>query len=174
MKNNWLITLKGFLLIIFGLIALFLPDVTIVTLMMFFGIMAICSGIVILIHSLWIIRKHQHWGWWFIEGVLDIIIGLIVLAHPDVTAVIFIVVLGFWALFSGLIEIIRTINQAKVKNWWIRLINGIISVIFGCIFLIYPLEGEWIAGVIIGIYAILFGFFILTSSFTVLNKSTQE
>ena len=61
-KNWWLLTLKGILAIIFGIFATFVPGVTLITLMIYFGLFIILSGIFLIVGSISHKKNNKKWG----------------------------------------------------------------------------------------------------------------
>ena len=75
------------------------------------------------------------------------------------TAIVFIYILGFWALFGGISEIVAAVRLRKeIENEWLLAFAGVISVIFGLLILFRPLlEGVVAIAWLIGFFAIITG-----------------
>ncbi len=156
-ENNWLKLLKGLLLTIFGLITLFRPDTTLVTLLKIFGAIAITAGIIVLFFS----SKNRHLkgnNFWMAEGIVDIIIGLILIAFTEATVKIFVVIVALWAIVMGIIQL-TTYKRYKylLFNKNLQLLSGILTIIIGLILLFNPFEGGMVLVVLIGLLALFFG-----------------
>ena len=77
-KSWWILLLRGIFAIIFGLIALFSPGLVLETLLLFFGILAIVSGVFLIIDAL-IVSGNRVLR--MPEGILWVIIGILLLAQ---------------------------------------------------------------------------------------------
>ena len=160
LKNWWLVLAKGIFAIIFGLIALFYPDITLYTLITFFGLFAIAGGLFLAVASVINAKHNAYWGFWLTEGLLDILIGIVIIAYPEITIKIFIIIFGVWALISGVMHLI---NARKLRgvliNKNVHIINGVIAVLFGILLLFNPFGGGIALTMLIGIFALIYGIF---------------
>ena len=173
-KNWWLLTLKGILAIIFGIFATFVPGVTLITLMIYFGLFIILSGIFLIVGSISHKKNNKKWGMWLFEGILDIIIGLVVVFYPKLSLDIFIVILAIWAISIGFTQLFSALNSNHVKSArWLMLINAVIVIVFAIVLFINPFESAMAMTYIVGIFALLFGIFITVYSFK-LKDITKE
>lgn len=164
--QKWLLTtLKGFLFIIFGIIALFYPEITIGILAMFLGAFLMGGGIILTVASLRNRKFNSHWSFWLLEGIFDLLIGALVFFNPGISVAVFVGIIGIWAIITG---VVLLISYYRVKKLIIKrriiLINSIMSLIFGILLLIYPFKSAVVISSIIGVFAIIYGiFFVLTS-----------
>jgi len=76
--NWWALALRGVVAILFALIAFFMPGVTAAALILLFGAYAFVDGVFALIAGLRLARRHGRSAPLLLEGVLNILIGLIV------------------------------------------------------------------------------------------------
>ena len=94
-KNWWLLTINGIAAIVFGIAAIFLPEITLLILINYFGILAVFLGMFFILGGIYYRKKNTLWRFWIYEGNLNFIIGLIILFNPRLTIDTF-VVLGFF------------------------------------------------------------------------------
>jgi uncharacterized membrane protein HdeD (DUF308 family) len=170
-KNWWIILLRGFFACIFGLLALFLPGLVLETLLLFFGILAIASGVFLVLDG--IIVKGDRVIKIF-EGLLWVVIGILVLLLPitSLTAIMFFI--AFWAIVIGIFQIIMSIRLRKViKNEWLGILNGLFSFVFGILIMFNLLAGAEAIIMVFGIFAILFGISSIIISFRVKSIKTE-
>jgi uncharacterized membrane protein HdeD (DUF308 family) len=85
-ENWWAIALRGALAIAFGLIAQLLPEVTILALVLLFAAYMLLDGILAIIAGVRAARRHDRWGWLIVEGVVDLVAGVIAVVWPLITA----------------------------------------------------------------------------------------
>ncbi|MEO8211169.1 MAG: DUF308 domain-containing protein [bacterium] len=77
--------------------------------------------------------------WWLLllRGILLLIFGIIAIMSPEIVLGTLVLYIGFVALFSGLFLIIEGI-AIKSDDRGMRILEGILSIIFGLVFLINP------------------------------------
>lgn len=158
--------MRGILAIIFGLIALLAPGIVLVTLIFYFGFLAIFSGIFLIIEGISI--KSDDKGFRILEGVLYLLIGILFLFRPGFVLTFIIYFIAFWAIFAGIFQIIYAIKLRKViPNEWLAILNGVITLIFGLLVLSNIVVGAQAIVIIFGIYAIIWGIFMIGLSFKI-------
>ncbi|MDD4107677.1 MAG: DUF308 domain-containing protein [Prolixibacteraceae bacterium] len=168
MKNRIkysIISLNGVLAIIFGLVALFFPGLTLGVLGVYFAI-SIIIGCVTLIVGFFKAKPASGFRYsLLIEGVIGILIGLIILARPSVVATVFVAIIGIWAIIIGLVllyDYVR-LRLPVMYNTFVLLIS-IVSLVMGIVIIINPFRSARLLIVIIGIYAIIYGVYSLANS----------
>src|SRR5581483_1065616 len=101
-RNWWSLLVRGILAIIFGLVALFFPGITLLALVLLFGAYAFVDGIFSLA-GIFVAAEHRQ-RWWplLIEGILGIAAGVLTVLWPGLTTVGLLLVISFWALTTGI------------------------------------------------------------------------
>ncbi|HEX6542459.1 MAG TPA: HdeD family acid-resistance protein [Ktedonobacterales bacterium] len=161
-EHWWAVGLRGVLAIIFGILALVWPGITLVVLIAFFGAYALIDGIVAVYVAIRGREANRNWGWLLIEGIAGIVIGILTFLWPGTTALVLLLFIAAWAIITGITEIVQAIQLRRViNNEWLLIIGGILSVIFGILLLFFPAAGALALVWLIGIYAILFGIVLL-------------
>jgi len=161
--NWWALALRGLVAVLFGLLTLFLPGITLVTLVLLFGAYALVDGVFNVI-AFFRVASHQ-WAL-LIEGVIGIIAGILTFAWPAITAIVLLYVIAFWAILTGVFEIVAGILLRKViTNEWLLLVMGGLSFLFGLLILFAPGAGALAIVLWIGAYALVFGVFLLALAF---------
>ena len=159
----WALALRGLAAVLFGLLTFFVPGVTLVTLVLLFGAYALLDG---LFNVLVFFRVASHHWALLIEGVIGIIAGVLTFAWPAITAIALLYVIAFWAIFTGVFEIVAGIRLRKViANEWLLLLMGVLSALFGLLILFAPGAGALAIVLWIGAYALIFGIFLLALAF---------
>ena len=162
-KNWWALALRGLVALMFGLLTFVLPGITLVTLILLFGAYALADGIFNII-AFFRVASH-HWAL-LVEGLIGIIAGILTFVWPAITALALLYVIAFWAIFTGIFEIVAGIRLRKViTNEWLLLLMGILSLLFGLFVLIAPGVGALAIVLWIGAYALVFGIFLLALAF---------
>ncbi|MBL7129253.1 MAG: DUF308 domain-containing protein [Ignavibacteria bacterium] len=164
-KSWWILLLRGFFAIIFGLLALFLPGLVLETLLLFFGILAIVSGVFLFFDGI-IVKGDRIIK--IIEGLLWVVIGVLVLLLPITSLTVIMFFIAFWAIVIGIFQIIMSIRLRKViENEWLGILNGLFSFVFGILIMFNLLAGAEAIIMVFGIFAILFGITSIVLSFRV-------
>ena len=154
-KGSWIITLKGILAIIFGLVALFYPGMTVAVLTQVFGFMLLIAGVIFIVGAIFHTKHNKSWSSWLLEGIIDLILGLIIVAFPIFAIGAFMILIGIWALLMGLWRIYQAFKFKSQRG--ILLFGGVISLIFGILVLINPFAGAGAVMMVIGVWSIIFG-----------------
>jgi uncharacterized membrane protein HdeD (DUF308 family) len=149
--------------VLFGLLTFFLPGITLVTLVLLFGAYALVDGLFNLI-GFFRVASHQ-WAL-LVEGVIGIIAGVLTFAWPAITAIVLLYMIAFWAILTGIFEIIAGIRLRKViTTEWLLILMGVFSFLFGTLILISPGTGALAIVLWIGAYALVFGVFLIALAF---------
>jgi uncharacterized membrane protein HdeD (DUF308 family) len=86
------------------------------------------------------IRKVYHQTKWalVLRGLLSVIVGILIIARPLASVAALALVIAIWALFDGIVSIVRSFHvRGIVPHWWVLLLGGIVSVAFGAAALYY-------------------------------------
>ncbi|WP_414551762.1 HdeD family acid-resistance protein [Anabaena sp. CCY 0017] len=174
-RNWWTVALRGAIAIIFGLAALFWPDITLTALIFIFAAFVLVSGVLLAIAAFRDGLTHTH-GWiMLLEGAIGIAVGIMAFIWPGITALVLLYLIAAWAIVTGVLEIIAAIQIRKeIQNEWLLAIAGIASVLFGILLLVWPLAGALAILWIIGAYAIIFGILLLILAFRLRTWGTER
>jgi uncharacterized membrane protein HdeD (DUF308 family) len=148
---------RGIVAILFGILALVWPRLTLYVLVLLFGLFALISGITAVVAAL---RNSREPGWGFLlfEGILGILAGGIALVWPHITALAFVYLLAAWAILTGIMELVAPLAfPMSLGRAVLTALAGLISIIFGILIAAQPAAGLLAVVWLIGIYAILFG-----------------
>lgn len=169
-RNWWLVALRGLLAVIFGVLALIWPQITLSALVILFGVYILIDGIFTVISALRDREQYVHWGLLLLEGLAGIAIGVLTFIWPGITALVLLYLIVAWALVTGVLEIIAAFQLRKeIENEWLLGLGGVASLVFGVLALIWPASGALAIVWIIGIYAIIFGVVLIALGFRLRN-----
>jgi uncharacterized membrane protein HdeD (DUF308 family) len=164
-RNWWAFVIRGVLAILFGLIALFEPGVTMLSLVLIFAVYAVADGIMAIVSAVRAAKEGERWMWLVLTGVVDIIAGVVAVAMPGLTVVVFVTLLAIWAIISGAFMLAAAFRlDADHGRWWLAL-GAIASLAYGVLLLIAPMIGAVVLTWWIGAYAIVFGISMLVVAF---------
>lgn len=161
----WFPALRGVAAIVFGILALVWPGLTVLALVVVFGVYAIVDGIFALFGAARGMPGHSR-TWMAVVGVAGIIAGIIVLFWPGMSALILLMFIAAWFVVTGIFEIAAAIRHRKVmRHEWLAALAGILSVIFGIVLFVEPIRGALALAWLIGLFAILYGIALLVAAY---------
>src|SRR6202022_862993 len=147
----WVLALRGVLAVLFGLFAFFVPGITLLSLVLLFGAYVLLDGIFDLVAAA---RSPSHHWALVLEGIVGIIAGILTFMWPGITAMILLYLIAFWAIFTGVLEIVAGLRLRKViTNELLLILMGVFSLLFGFLILIFPGAGALAIAMWIGAYA---------------------
>ena len=151
---------------LFGLVILAWPAITLRVLLLVFGIFAIAAGIFAILSGLRAAGTRDRWlhlG----EGVVAALAGIVALGWPGITAFALLYIIAAWAIVTGVMEMAGAFQtRLTAMPEWVLLASGAISVVFGILLLVWPHLGVLALVWLIGIYAIVYGILHLVLAFT--------
>jgi uncharacterized membrane protein HdeD (DUF308 family) len=155
----WTVALRGALAVLFGLAAWIWPDVTIRVLVLLFGFYALVDGLLALAAAMMGGRLASgRRGWLIFEGVAGVAVGVLTFIWPDITTLALLYLIAFWAIATGVLEVVAAVMlRRELRGDWLLAAGGIISVLFGLFLVIRPGDGAIAVAWLIGLYAIIFG-----------------
>jgi uncharacterized membrane protein HdeD (DUF308 family) len=159
--NMWLLALRGVVAIVFGLLAVLMPGITVVALAILFGAFALVNGVITMVQAF---RRHQDAARrvaQVVAGLIGVAVGVLALVWPGITALALVVVVGAWAIVTGILEIWAA---TRVPGQWMPLVVGAVSIVVGALILLRPGVGAVALALTIGVYAIAAGVLMLAES----------
>ena len=130
-EKNWSLIVPGVLLIFFGALCAFYPGITLLSVTFVAGAGFVFAGIVNIISY---VREHKTAGlsgWYVAYGILDIIIGLMLVIHPLATAYVIPWLIGAFIMAYSIVEIFAIIASRKQLGsiWGLGLVSAILSLL---------------------------------------------
>jgi uncharacterized membrane protein HdeD (DUF308 family) len=154
-KDWWVFVLQGLLAIGVGLAAILVPGVTLTAFIAVFAAYAIVAGILSVIAGLAVSRRPR-WSL-VLGGIAGIAIGALTIAQPDNTALAVVLLVGIYAIATGLGEIMAAYTLGRLSNTvWLGL-SGLISIVFGVLLIAAPSDGVLALLWLVAFYAIFAG-----------------
>ncbi len=158
LKNWRFYYLNGILAIIFGIIALLFPDITLFALAIYFAISIMLGGALLSVGAVRERKYNSKWSIMLMEGMLGMLIGIVILINPSGAAAFFVAIMGIWAMVMGVVFMIAFFNIALPKVLKpFHLFAGLVSLGIGLLMIINPFDSTRVIVVLIGIYAIAYG-----------------
>lgn len=156
-RNWWAFVIRAGLAIVFGLIALFMPGVTMLSLVLVFAAYAITGGLFAIVGAVRAAKQGERWMLLALAGLIDILAGCFAVAWPDLTVVAFVAMVAAWALITGGLTLAAAVklDSEHGRGWMIA--GASASIIYGALLIIAPMIGALVLTWWIGAYALVFG-----------------
>src|SRR5512135_3769825 len=157
-RNWWALVLRGLFAVLFGIMALAWPGITLGALVLLYGAYALADGV----FAIAAVMAGRTGGrpWWslLVEGLVGIAVGIMTFAWPGITALVLLYLIAAWAFVTGIFEIVAAIRlREEIRGEWLLALSGILSILFGLALVVYPGAGALAVIWVIGAYAIASG-----------------
>ena len=163
-RHWWAFLLRGLAAVLFGVLAIAWPGLTLTVLVLFWGAYALVDGVLALVAAMRT-QHDQRWGL-VLEGVAGIGAGLVTFFYPDLTALVLVYIIAAWAVITGVLELFVAIRLRRViqNELWL-ILGGVASLVFGFVLFAAPGAGALALVWLIGTYAIIFGVLLIALAF---------
>ena len=78
------------------------------------GITIVVGGITRIVGSM--VLRGRGWGWVLVIGIAELIVGIAALVWPNVTAYVILLLIGFYAIVAGILQIVLTFELRKAPQ----------------------------------------------------------
>ncbi len=157
--------IAGVLLLLAGLVGIFFPGITSLTLSLFIGWLLIIGGT---LNGYYTFKSYNtQWIAW-IKPILLVLLGVLLLVYPftGVAAIGLLLIIYFF--MDGFAGILFGLEFRPIKGWAWMLLNGIISILIGILFLIgWPFSSIWLVGLLVGISLFIDGVTMMIVGFSI-------
>jgi uncharacterized membrane protein HdeD (DUF308 family) len=160
LRHWWIFVLRGILFILLGVYVFASPVSAYIALSFLFGLVILLAGVAELLHA-YQDRGSGNRGWHLFVGIVDVILGLILMSHLTAGMDVMRIIIGVYFLFRG--ATIFNFRSLARGSWWV-ILGGLIVLLFGIMVLFNPVFGAmtiiiWtgLAFIVIGILNIMLG-----------------
>jgi uncharacterized membrane protein HdeD (DUF308 family) len=161
-ENWWALLIHGILAVLFGIVVISRPGISLLLFTYIFGAYAILNGIV----AIWMgITGKSSFLMMLIMGILYVLAGIMAFSWPGLTLFIFLAIIATWAIALGIVHIVTAIKVHKEEHAWPFGVSGVISLIFGILLLVWPISSIYAFALLMGVYSMLFGVTLAFMSF---------
>ncbi len=157
-QNWWAIVLRGVSAVLFGLIALAWPGLTLALLILLYGAYALVDGILAVIGAI-ARRRPGAFPWsMLLAGLAGIAMGVMAFLWPAITAIALLYLIAAWAVIRGVFEVIAAVHlRREIEHEWLLAAGGVLSILLGLFLFASPGAGALALLWAIGAMAIAFG-----------------
>jgi uncharacterized membrane protein HdeD (DUF308 family) len=159
-SHNWgWVVARGVVAVLFGLMALVFPSAAFVAMVAVFAAYAFVEGVASVIMSVRSPARGAGPAWaLLLEGICGIAVAVLLLVRPARTILALLLILGAFAIITGVMEIAAAIRLRRViRGEWMLGLAGLLSVAFGVLIWAWPAAGALTLVWWTGAYALIFG-----------------
>jgi uncharacterized membrane protein HdeD (DUF308 family) len=163
----WVLALRGAAAVIFGILALIWPGLTLLFLVALFAAYAIVGGAAALVGAIKNRGVERQWWLVLLWGIVALAAGALAIIWPGITALALVLLMGANALVNGVLEIILAVRLRRhVTGEWLLGAAGALSILFGLFVLVFPGPGALALVWLIAAHAIAIGILLLAAGFS--------
>ncbi|WP_303868256.1 HdeD family acid-resistance protein [Acetobacterium wieringae] len=169
----WLMLLDGLCFVALSIFAIFFSNQAITLLVFVFGVYRGIMGIIYIISALVMRSKYgAEVGFSLGRGIFDLIICAIFLLVPNVIVSFFIIIIGIWAIITGIFLLIISANSGSAGRI-AKIVLGVGFIAFGIYAFINPMGPANLIVIIVGVAFAIFGIFLMIQSIGMKRAFTQ-
>jgi uncharacterized membrane protein HdeD (DUF308 family) len=107
------------------------------------------------------LRKHlhDHWKAYTLQGVIEIIIGILAILAPFAATLATTIFFGWLFLIGGVVGAIAAFRMREAPGFWANLALSVLGALLGILFLVNPLSGAVTLTWVLATFFILSGVF---------------
>ncbi len=169
-KNWWVSLLVGILFICVGIWMLFRPGEGYMAFSIIFSITILISGLAELFFAL--ANRHvSSWGWYLVSGIIDIVIGIVLISNPMLSEEVIPFIVAFWLMFRGFSAIGYSVDLKRygTGEWGWYIAFGALSILCSIFILWQPIVGAFYVVYMIAFTMLVIGFFRVMLAFDLRN-----
>lgn len=156
-KMRWTLGLHGLVSVVFGVMILAWPGISVYALTIVFGAYTLATGIVEL-GTAFTSRGKEERGWLALRGLLGIAVGVLVFAWPGISALALLYVIGFYAVTLGILAVFGSFRLPLAgSNAASMVLTGLVSIVFGIVIFAKPGTGALAVLALIAAFALVTG-----------------
>ena len=163
---HWkLVLAQGILLMVFGLLAVAMPNTATLAVEIFVGWLFFIAGIFRAV-SVWHARQMPGFGWSMLSALLAVLLGLILIARPLAGVLTLTMVLIAFFVLEGITAIVVAVQHREhLRSWGWVLFSGIVDLLLAyLIWAGWPSSADWAIGLLVGINMVFLGLSLLMTA----------
>ncbi|MFR9165689.1 MAG: HdeD family acid-resistance protein [Dysgonomonas sp.] len=173
-KNWWISLLIGILCVALGIWCAVTPLSTFLALTILFVAGFIVTGIFEIGFAITNRDSIDGWGWTLAVGIIDLVLGIVLIANPMMAPAVLVYFIIFWLMFQSFWGIGVSIDLSKSEHsgWGWLLAFAILGLILSIILLFQPVIAGEIAAYMLAAIFVVYGIFriMLSIKLKSLNK----
>jgi uncharacterized membrane protein HdeD (DUF308 family) len=175
MRSWWMFAVRGGLAVLFGVLALLWPGMTLIVLVALFAAYALLGGGAMVIGAIRHRKSDDKWWIPLLLGIVSLAAGVWAVMLPEITMLVLVLVMGVNALITGVLEIALAIRLRKtIEREWMLVLAGAVSIAFGVLVLLFPAAGAFAMVWMVSFYAMLTGILLLALAFRLRREAKRS
>jgi uncharacterized membrane protein HdeD (DUF308 family) len=164
-KHWYLPLIAGIIFIVVGIWVFATPAESYVALSIVFSITFLVNGIFETYFSIANKDELENWGWSLALGIMNLIVGVVLLLHPEISMTTLPFFVGFVVLYRSIMAVSFSLDLKNygILDWGSLMVVGILGILFGFILIWNPVFAGlslvvWtgLAFIVSGVYSIYF------------------
>jgi uncharacterized membrane protein HdeD (DUF308 family) len=156
-KTRWMLGLHGLASVVFGVMILAWPGISVYALTIVFGAYTLATGIVEF-GSAFTAQGRDERGWLILRGLLGIAVGVLVFAWPGISALALLYVIGGYAVALGILCVIGSFRLPLDSRGTALIgLTGVVAIVFGIVIFAKPGAGALAVLALIAAFALVTG-----------------
>lgn len=177
-KNWWMSLLLGLLYIALGIYLMFVPLASYVALSILFSVAMFVSGLLEISFAISNKKNISSWGWYLTGGIVDLILGVFLMANPGLSMEALPFILAFWLLFRGFAATGYSMDLKRfgTRNWGWYMAFGILAILCSIGIIWQPSVGVFTLVYMLAYTLLIIGIFRVMLAFELkrLHKNHKE
>jgi uncharacterized membrane protein HdeD (DUF308 family) len=156
-KVRWVLGLHGLASVVFGVMILAWPGISVYALTIVFGAYTLATGIVEL-GTAFTAHGREERGWLILRGLLGITVGVVVFAWPSISALALLYVIGVYAVALGILCVGASFRLPLDRSdTALMSLTGLVAIVFGIVIFAKPGAGALSVLALIAAFALVTG-----------------
>ena len=156
-KMRWMLGLHGLASVVFGVMILAWPGISVYALTIVFGAYTLATGIVEF-GTAFTAQGREERGWLILRGLLGITVGVLVFAWPGISALALLYVIGGYAVALGILFVVGSFRlPLDRRDKASMILTGIVPIVFGIVIFAKPGAGALAVLALIAAFALVTG-----------------
>ncbi|MBN2169662.1 MAG: DUF308 domain-containing protein [Actinobacteria bacterium] len=166
--NWWSFLLTGILATALGVLLLAWPGISLLVLILAFGIFAVVEGTIDSARAITHAMNKENWGLLMAKGLVGLLIGIVLIARPDATLPVIIILIAAWMVVTGFIRLIIAFELPPDSGKGMWYFSGVVSLVAGILLIAVPLETVKAVVVFVAVMALILGIATISLTFYLL------
>jgi uncharacterized membrane protein HdeD (DUF308 family) len=156
-KMRWVLGLHGLASVVFGVMILAWPDISLYALTILFGAYTLATGI-LEFGTAFTTQGTEERAWLILRGLLGITVGVLVFAWPGISALALLYVIGAYAIAFGILCIGASLRlPLDGRDRASMILMGLVAIVFGIVIFAEPGAGALAVLGLIAAFALVTG-----------------
>ena len=154
-KGLWVVNLLvGILFVILGFVVLSYETASLTVVSVLVGVSFLLQGLGWL--AVGAVVREFRWVW-ILSGVIGIVAAIISFAYPDETLRVLSLLIGWFLLVAGVLDVVSSLANRAADLWWLTLVSGIVMFGLGAWAVREPDRSVILLLTIVGVYCLIRG-----------------